>query len=149
MERNLQDYIDHLKEHHVRITNQRVAMLEFLLDGNPHPTADEIYRALKPEYPSMSIATVYNNLKTFQEFGFVTEMTFGDGSSRFDLIDTPHYHMMCNRCGKIEDFIHPGLNDIVAEVEKKTNFLSTSHRFEVYGLCEECQKEIKKEKEEE
>lgn len=149
MERNLEDYINHLKEHHVRITNQRVGMLEFLLDGNPHPTADEIYQALKPKYPSMSVATVYNNLKTFIEFGFVTEMTFGDGSSRFDLTDTPHYHLMCNRCGKIEDFIHPGIQKIVDEVEEKHHFHATSHRFEVYGLCESCQKEIaEKEKEE-
>lgn len=142
MERNLENYINHLKENHVRITNQRVAMLEFLLDGNPHPTADEIYRALKPNYPTMSVATVYNNLKTFKEFGFVTEMTFGDGSSRFDLTDTPHYHLMCNRCGKIEDFVHSGMEEIIKDVEKENDFHSTSHRFEVYGLCKACQEEI-------
>ncbi|OGX61767.1 MAG: transcriptional repressor, partial [Paenibacillus sp. RIFOXYA1_FULL_44_5] len=85
-----------LKTTGVRMTPQRHAILSYLLDSTAHPTADDIYRDLEDRFPSMSVATVYNNLKVFIEADLVRELTYGDDSSRFDADMSDHYHVMCD-----------------------------------------------------
>ncbi|MUV38718.1 Peroxide operon regulator [Lentibacillus sp. JNUCC-1] len=130
--------IDTLKESGVRITPQRHAVLEFLMNAETHPTADEIYKALEGKFPNMSVATVYNNLRVLREIGLVRELTYGDASSRFDANVSDHYHIICNECGKIVDFHYPVLDEIESLAEQVTGFDVTHHRMEVYGVCEEC-----------
>ncbi|MEC6747371.1 peroxide-responsive transcriptional repressor PerR [Marinilactibacillus sp. GCM10026970] len=131
--------IERLKYNNVRITPQRHAILEYLIDMDTHPTADDIYKALSSKFPSMSVATVYNNLKLFIQLGLVKEMKYGDASSRFDFASTEHYHAICTNCGKIEDVYYPGLDDAEEVTSNLTGFKVTSHRLEIYGLCPECQ----------
>lgn len=135
----IEDAIYRLKENHIRITPQRQAILEFLIENRTHPTVDEIYHALSPKFSSMSVATVYNNLRLFTEIGFVKEMNYGDASSRFDFETRPHYHAICRKCGKIEDFYYPSLEDVETAASMLTGFKIDEHRLEVYGLCPECQ----------
>src|SRR5690625_6845304 len=61
------DSIDALKKTGVRITPQRKAVLKYMIETEEHPTADDIFKALSNEYPNMSVATIYNNLKLFKE----------------------------------------------------------------------------------
>lgn len=140
--------IDKLKANKIRITPQRFGVLEYLVDNDSHPTADEIYKALSERFPSMSVATVYNNLRLFTKIGFVKEMNFGDASSRFDFTTTQHYHAVCQNCGKVEDVYYPGLEDVEEVTTELTGFQVTSHRLEIYGLCSECQKEVSMSKKE-
>ncbi len=139
----LSKYIELLKEKDVRMTSQRVAILENLLDGNKHPTVNEIYEDLKDDFPSMSVATIYNNLKFFKEAGLVKELPFGDGSSRFDLTTVDHFHTICRNCGKIQDFHFPGLVEDDNLAQAIGNFRAEDYRFEIIGLCKECQKKLK------
>ncbi|MGX6980076.1 Fur family transcriptional regulator [Vagococcus elongatus] len=134
-----------LKRSDIRITPQRYAILEYLIDSDNHPTADEIYQALVSRFPNMSVATVYNNLRLFTKIGFVKEMAYGDASSRFDFTSQQHYHAICESCGKIVDTFYPGLEDVEVAVEKLTGFQITEHRMELYGLCPECQKRLENE----
>lgn len=140
MSTQLSQAIDKLKGNKIRITPQRFGILEYLVDHDSHPTADEIYQALSDRFPSMSVATVYNNLRLFTKIGFVKEMNFGDASSRFDFTTTHHYHAICQNCGKVEDVYYPGLEDVEEVTEELTGFKVSSHRLEIYGLCQECQK---------
>ena len=135
----LQDAVDTLKGSGVRITPQRHAVLEYLLNSMTHPTADEIYKALESKFPNMSVATVYNNLRVFREIGLVRELTYGDSSSRFDCNTSDHYHAICESCGKIVDFHYPSLNEVESLAEQVTGFNVSHHRMEVYGTCSECQ----------
>lgn len=134
----LEQAMDKLKMTGVRMTPQRHAILNFLIDSETHPTADEIYRSLELRFPNMSVATVYNNLKVFLDAGLVREMTYGDGASRFDADMTEHYHAVCEGCGKVEDFEYPVLQEIETAAKMKTNFIIKGHRMEVYGLCPSC-----------
>lgn len=138
MSAQLTQAIDKLKANKIRITPQRFGILEYLVDHDSHPTADEIYKALSERFPSMSVATVYNNLRLFTKIGFVKEMNFGDASSRFDFTTTQHYHAICQNCGKVEDVYYPGLEDVEEVTAALTGFQVTSHRLEIYGLCNEC-----------
>ncbi|MGP4079767.1 peroxide-responsive transcriptional repressor PerR [Bacillus sp. Marseille-Q3570] len=139
-ENRLQTAVDTLKDAGVRITPQRHAILEYLIQTMSHPTADEIYKALEDKFPNMSVATVYNNLRVFKGAGLVKELTYGDSSSRFDCVTTDHYHIICESCGKIVDFSYPGLDEVEDVAKHVTGFKVANHRMEVYGTCPECQK---------
>ncbi|KIO65398.1 MULTISPECIES: peroxide-responsive transcriptional repressor PerR [Bacillaceae] len=136
----LKEALDTLKVSGVRITPQRHAILEYLINSMAHPTADEIYKALEGKFPNMSVATVYNNLRVFKDVGLVKELTYGDSSSRFDFTTHDHYHAICESCGKIVDFQYPGLDEVEQFASHVTGFKVSHHRLEVYGLCPDCAK---------
>ncbi|MBB3131947.1 Fur family peroxide stress response transcriptional regulator [Paenibacillus rhizosphaerae] len=141
MSTRVQHALDQLKSTGVRITPQRHAILAYLMESMNHPTADEIYRALEPKFPSMSVATVYNNLKMFMEAGMVHELTYGDNSSRFDANVSDHFHVICEKCGKIEDFMYPSLKDVEHAAEQSTGFKVKDLRMELYGICSSCKEQ--------
>ena len=86
IEHELEESIASLRKAGIRITPQRQAIIRYLISSHSHPTADEIYQALSPDFPNISVATIYNNLRVFKDIGIVKELTYGDASSRFDLI---------------------------------------------------------------
>ncbi|UAL52916.1 MULTISPECIES: peroxide-responsive transcriptional repressor PerR [Metabacillus] len=139
-EHQLKEALDTLKQTGVRITPQRHAILEYLIQSMTHPTADDIYKSLESKFPNMSVATVYNNLRVFREVGLVKELTYGDASSRFDFVTTEHYHVICEKCGKIVDFHYPGLDEVEHLASHVTGFKVSHHRMEIYGVCGSCEK---------
>jgi len=141
MSTRVEQALEKLKGTGVRMTPQRQAILSYLMHTKSHPTADEIYRALESTFPSMSVATVYNNLRVFVESGLVREMTFGDASSRYDADMSDHYHAICENCGKIVDFDHPPIESVERKAAEATGFVVQGHRLEVFGLCPDCSAE--------
>ncbi|HCY7470630.1 TPA: peroxide-responsive transcriptional repressor PerR [Staphylococcus aureus] len=139
IEHELEESIASLRQAGIRITPQRQAILRYLISSHTHPTADEIYQALSPDFPNISVATIYNNLRVFKDIGIVKELTYGDSSSRFDFNTHNHYHIICEQCGKIVDFQYPQLNEIERLAQHMTDFVVTHHRMEIYGVCKECQ----------
>ncbi|CAM3214306.1 peroxide-responsive transcriptional repressor PerR [Filibacter tadaridae] len=137
-EHKLNDSLDTLKKSGVRITPQRHAILEYLISTESHPTADDIYKALESNFPNMSVATVYNNLRVFRNAGLIKELNYGDASSRFDFVTHDHYHIICEKCGTIVDFHYPGLEEVEHLATHVTGFEVGSHRLEVYGTCPAC-----------
>lgn len=144
MTQHLSLAMEKLKNTGVRMTPQRHAILAYLFESMGHPTADDIYKALEDKFPSMSVATVYNNLRLFKEADLVRELTYGDASSRFDSNVSEHYHAICRGCGKIKDFEYPDLNLVEQAAAKETGFHIDSHRMEVYGYCDKCHAEQEK-----
>lgn len=138
MSSRVEHALQKLKNTGIRMTPQRQAILTYLLESMTHPSADEIYRSLEPNFPNMSVATVYNNLKVFVEAGLVRELTYGDGASRFDADMSDHYHVTCDHCGTIVDFEHTPLSQIEEEVGQHTGFVVKGHRLEFYGTCPDC-----------
>ncbi|XXS40969.1 Fur family transcriptional regulator [Staphylococcus aureus] len=122
IEHELEESIASLRQAGVRITPQRQAILRYLISSHTHPTADEIYQALSPDFPNISVATIYNNLRVFKDIGIVKELTYGDSSSRFDFNTHNHYHIICEQCGKIVDFQYPQLNEIERLAQHMTDF---------------------------
>lgn len=137
-EHMLSDSINTLRQAGVRITPQRQAILSFLIKSDTHPTADEIYQSLSPDFPNISVATIYNNLKVFKNTGIVKELSYGDASSRFDFDTQNHYYVICESCGKIVDFHYPLLHEVEKLAQHVTDFEVSHHRMEIYGICQEC-----------
>ncbi len=125
----------------MRKTRQREAILRYLRGTKSHPTAEEIYEAVKAEVPHISLATVYRNLGEMVRRGLVRELRFpGESRARYDADTTPHYHFKCVSCGRVFD-IHLGyveaLDKLLAE---SSDFEVFGHEVHFYGLCPDCKR---------
>lgn len=127
--------VEMLKKAGLRQSHQRIAILQFLMLNDIHPTADDIYNALKNEYPTMSLTTVYNTLKALSDAGAIEMLKIERENARFDFPKIPHSHFRCRSCGKILDISE--LPDILKYVPKGSYHIEN---VEVYfqGLCDEC-----------
>ncbi len=139
-EERLQSLRQRLSDSGHRITPQRLCILDALIHANRHPTAEEIYAQVRKVSPTTSIATVYKTLDTLKEMGEVQEMEFGDGRNHYDGVDpTPHPHVICTHCGKIEDVQVQGASTLQSQAATASGYQITSKRIEFYGLCHQCQ----------
>ena len=97
-------------------SRKRQAIYDLMLSTQEHPSAEWIYTMLKPEFPDLSLGTVYRNLKLLEENGAIRAVTVISGSEHYDAIMTPHPHFICNLCGKIQDlpakFLLPELTSV-------------------------------------
>lgn len=96
-----------LRESGFRVTPQRLAVTRAVLASQDHPTADEIFRAVRRDFPTMSLTTVYHTLDTLRALGEVAELRVGD-AVRFDPNRGPHHHLTCVACGQIVDIDRAG-----------------------------------------
>lgn len=125
-----------------RNTKQKKVILSILKGTTSHPGAEWIYDQVRLEIPSISLGTVYRNLKQLKESGSILEFNLSEGVNRFDGNTAPHYHFICDRCGHIFD-VDMKLSDAIAEcVNQKTGFKVNYHRLELHGLCDVCQRPI-------
>lgn len=126
-----------LDEAGIRPSVQRMAVISYLESHRSHPTVDEIYRALSPDYPTLSRTTIYNTLKLFVERGVVNEIDIDQANARFDFTrGDRHAHFLCRGCGAIFDMKlampSPGNEAGSFEVESVNVYFK--------GLCPECKK---------
>ncbi len=123
-----------------RKSRQRQRILEILNETRSHPTADWVYKKLKEEIPKLSLGTVYRNLNVLAEQGHIEKLPFGSTFDRFQAKIKPHYHLVCSRCGLVEDFHMPQYTEINKKAEKLSSFKNLHHRIDFFGLCKKCQK---------
>jgi len=121
-----------------KLTPQRIAILDFLEGNLSHPSADDVYRAVRRRFPTMSFATVYNTLETLRGRGMVHELTGDPGKKRFDPDPRPHHHLICTECRRIQD-VHIEFRLPVAE-GYRAGFTITGNHIEFYGTCPVCSK---------
>ena len=122
------------KEKKLKLTPQRLAVYKYLMSTKEHPTAEAIYKALQPDYPTMSFATVYKALKTLVEVNLIQEINVGEGSFRYDGTVVSHPHIQCIHCGKVEDLHNFDLNYLNEEAKKHTTFDVVSNQVYFYGI---------------
>jgi len=128
--------MDDHKHISIKLTPQRLAILEYLENNKDHPSASDIYNALSERFPTMSFATVYNTLRTLKMKDTIRELAIDPDKKRFDPDMTPHHHLICTGCGKIVD-IHSEFMLELAEGEK-CGFEVTGNQVDFYGLCPRC-----------
>jgi Fur family peroxide stress response transcriptional regulator len=128
-----------LRENGYRATSQRLAIYEALRTAASHPTVADVHESVSEEHPTISLATVYKTLQIFTKVGLAREMALKEESTRYDLRDEAHINLICNKCGKIQDFFCENLKDLTSTIESDTDFKVTGGSFEVYGICGDCQ----------
>ncbi|MFN4196463.1 MAG: Fur family transcriptional regulator [Caldimicrobium sp.] len=119
----------------LKLTPQRLAIIEYLEKTTEHPSAEDIYNALKDRFPSMSFATIYNTLEVLIKKGLVKELSLDSSKKRFDPSTHPHHHFVCKKCGKIMD-VEKHFDIAIPEDLKDVEI----EEFQVVftGLCNEC-----------
>ncbi|MDR1379885.1 MAG: transcriptional repressor [Tannerella sp.] len=124
----------YLSGYGIRPSVQRIAIMRYLKSNRTHPTADEIFEALRMQIPTLSKTTVYNTLKLFVEQGAAIYIGIDEKNARFDGYVEPHAHFRCKICGKIidlemnmEDFLP---RDFRGQIDESY--------FYIKGICEDC-----------
>ena len=129
-----------LRQHGQRYTLQRAAVHSFLSQVRSHPTADEVFLAVRQELPGISLATVYNSLEALVGCGLATRLAFSDGSARYDGQVDPHLHARCSTCGRVVDVYGSSEASILEAVPPAPEaFQVDGIRVELTGLCRDCQ----------
>ena len=140
-ESRLDHVIEKLKKQGLRLTPQRIAIVEILVNSCEHPGVDQIYREVIGKFPTTSLATVYKTVALLKELGEVAEMGFGDENNRYDGKNpSPHPHIMCVKCKSIIDPDLSSLSEMSRELSEETGYKILSHRLDFFGICPECQK---------
>jgi Fe2+ or Zn2+ uptake regulation protein len=127
-----------------RFTRQRLAVYDYLQSVDSHPTAEEVYTAIRPRHPKISLATVYKALEVLVEAKLAGKLAFADGPARYDCRHDPHYHIRCLKTGQIRDLetafdpqlldkLHPSL---VATLRQQ-GFEVTDYRLELLGYFQD------------
>ena len=130
-----------IREMGLKVTPQRVAILEALTSDRMHVTAQEVFEKVRKEDPNIGFATVYRFLRKLSENHFVTEVRMGGLPARYELTPNNHHdHLTCIQCGKIVEFENQTIEKLQTEVAKAHGFQLTSHILELYGRCPQCQK---------
>ncbi len=121
-----------------RKSAQRERIYGVIRGSDRHPTALEVYEALKKEIPSLGMGNLYRNIGILVEEGRVRRRVFPDGVERFDAVVTPHYHFICDACGGITDFEMPPQESVMKKARALSKHAITGHTINFYGTCAKC-----------
>lgn len=124
-----------LVSHGIRASLQRIAVMTFLRENHIHPTAEMVYSALHPIFPTLSRSTVYQALELFCEKGAARRLIVGDSEMRFEADISNHGHFRCVKCKRIFDFPYP---EGTVLPTPKGNFRIQTQQLFYLGLCPSC-----------
>ena len=120
----------------IKLTPQRIAIFNYLKDNKSHPSAEDIYKAVKKEFPTMSFATVYNTLEALKNKGNVQELKIDSNKKRYDPDCSRHHHLICTKCKNIVDIFKDFKLHISEELTEGFDMLGNSIEF--FGICRDC-----------
>lgn len=129
-----------LRKAGLKVTLPRIKILQ-LLDKleDHHMSAEDIYRSLIEMGEDVGLATVYRVLTQLESAGLVKRHYFEGGQSVFELNQGEHHdHLVCMRCGKVEEFVDPVIEAQQLEIAERANFQITDHSLNIYGICNSC-----------
>lgn len=146
MQKFMESVKDMLRAKALRVTPQRKAILQILVENqDKHLSAEDIYAITREEQPEMGLATVYRTLDLFVELGIVDKLEFGEKSARYELNYNReghyHHHLICLECGKIIEFNEDLLEDLEQRISQESGFIITDHALRFYGYCAQCRGE--------
>lgn len=140
MKKTLEELSNELKKNNIRLTHQRLKVLEYLSNSTKHPTVEEIYKELKQEVPSLSKTTIYNTLNYLAELNLVKVLAIDDNEAHFDAVTETHGHFKCDSCGEIYDF---DIQMDSCNTENLDNFKINEKVVYFKGTCPGCLSNIK------
>lgn len=130
-----------LKKVGLKITLPRLKILEIMEKAKQHHmSAEDIYKILLESGEEIGLATVYRVLTQFEEAGLVVRHNFEGGQSVFELDHGKHHdHLVCVKCGQVEEFVDNVIEKRQEEIAKQAGFTITDHSLNIYGYCSHCQ----------
>lgn len=142
-EKNKELFRNFVAREGLKSTRQREAILTAFLGSQRHMSVEELYEKLKAVQPGIGYATVSRTLKLLAQSGIAREIHFGDGRMRYEPTaqGEHHDHLVCTGCGMIAEFENSRIEELQTAVADSHDFLISSHKLELYGLCAKCRKD--------
>lgn len=138
----LEDFKKLLKSSNLKYTKQRELILKIIYNNDGHFTPEDIYNLIKTSYPEvkLGIATVYRTLTLLEDAEIVSSISFGTQGKKYEFgLKEHHDHLVCLKCGGIEEFVDETIEKQQEEIAKKFNFKMTNHIMKITGVCSACQ----------
>jgi len=125
----------------LKATLPRLKILKFLESTRiRHLSAEDVYKAMLDSGEEVGLATIYRVLTQFESAGLVTRHHFEGGHSVFELNEGKHHdHIVCVKCGKVEEFYDETIEERQHLIAEKNGFSITDHALTIYGVCTDCQ----------
>jgi Fur family peroxide stress response transcriptional regulator len=135
---NIQPVLQIFRKHRLKVTPQRIAIYQALLDSGAHPTADTIFQIVKTKFPHISYDTVNRTLMTLAKIGVVDIVEGFGGAKSFDSNMSRHHHLHCMKCSKIIDFKSRSYDNLQVPKDVRKKFQVISKRVVLKGICSAC-----------
>ena len=141
------EHIDHFKQalraESLRLTSQRLAVLEDILASDDHRECDDIFLSLRDKGIPVSRATIYRTLDMLEKVGFVRKMDIGEGRFRYEnkLAQCHHDHLICLECGRIIEFADREIERRQQRIGREHGFELLRHSHQLFGLCSDCREQ--------
>ncbi len=137
-EAELEELASYLEKNHLKQTRQREVILQVFLEAKRHVTSEDLYQAVRSQHENIGYTTVYRTMKLLVEAGLATERHFDDGITRYEIEHEHHDHLVCVKCGKIQEFECESIERTQREIAAEQGFEILRHRHELYGHCAAC-----------
>ena len=123
-----------------RMTAQRRLILETLARFASHPSAEDLFAAVRRQDPTLNLSTIYRTLHWLEESGLLAARWFESGrrQERFDATLSGHHHFCCRACGGISEFTDPQVDNLAAGYAARAGAQVESAQLVIYGLCAAC-----------
>ena len=122
-----------------RYSAKREAILQLIQSTKSHPSAEWVFQQLKPQFPDLSLGTVYRNLATFRQEGALTSVGVVNGQERFDAETAPHTHFICGSCGQVCDMFDLIVPEELVNAPSQNEGVRVDHyQLTFQGVCKEC-----------
>ena len=122
----------------MRLTSQRQVILEELRKVKSHPTANEVYDMVRKRLPRIGLGTVYRNLDLLAEKGIIKKLESGGEQKRFDGDISPHYHIRCMQCNRVDDIFITRDRELEKSAASSCNYKVLDHHVQFSGICSKC-----------
>lgn len=148
MPNNQERFKEILKQKGLKVTTQRIAILEVLEDRpGTHMTVEEIYDQVKGQYPEIGLATVYRTIQLFSELHLIDKLNLDDGYVRYEIgggigntaqEGHHHHHLICLSCGLVTSFEDDLLETLEKRIKATAGFEVADHEVKLFGYCKAC-----------
>lgn len=125
-------------DNNMRLTNQRQVIIEELKKVTSHPTANEVFDMVRKRLPRIGLGTVYRNLDLLSDRGIIKKLEVGGEQKRFDGDTSPHYHIRCINCNRVDDIFIERHKDLEKSAASCCNFKILDHHVQFSGICSKC-----------
>lgn len=132
----MQNYIHILREHNLKATPQRLAIVDALYN-NGHMNTESLYTLMIEKFNSISLATIYKNINLMLENNFIQEVKVPHAKSVYELTKHSHSHLLCKKCGSIED-VAIELDSLIHTISEINQFQIDKMNFVLSGNCKNC-----------
>jgi len=136
---SLQKLMDQVRHAGLRVTRQRTLILQALCELDGHAGAEEIHRRLALHQRDVDLSTVYRNLEALRDVRILSQTDLGHGWAEFEVVgDRPHHHLVCQRCGHVQELDHACLDAMGDTIRDRYGFEPILDHWAIFGLCAAC-----------